>query len=236
MSNGWDESAAAWIADMGPGGNEFSRMQVLDAPMMARVRACGARRALDVGCGEGRFCRMLREVGVASVGVDPTRALLDEARRCDPDGDYREGRAEHLPFPDASFDLVVSYLTLIDIPDYRAAIGEMARVLSPGGALLIANLTSFSSASQDRWVTAPDGQMTFAIDNYLDEVSRWDEWRGIRVLNWHRPLSAYMSALLGAGLVLTHFDEPEPVDMSHPRAARYRRVPWHLIMEWRKPG
>jgi SAM-dependent methyltransferase len=235
MSNGWDESAAAWIADMGEGGGEFSRWQVLDAPMLARARASGARAALDVGCGEGRFCRMLREAQIATVGIDPTTALIAEARRRDPGGDYREGRAEALDFPDGSFDLVVSYLTLIDIPDFRTGIAEMARVLAPGGALLVANLNGFSSASTDRWVTGADGVQRFSIDNYLDETARWEEWRGIRIVNHHRPLSAYMRAFLGAGLTLTHFDEPEPVDMSHPRAPRYRRVPWHHIMEWRKP-
>lgn len=236
MTNGWDESAAAWIADMGPQGSEFSRGEVLDAPMLSRAMQSGARRALDVGCGEGRFSRMLRQHGIATTGIDPTRALLAEARRRDPEGDYREGRAESLDFADASFDLVVSYLTLIDIPDHRAAIAEMVRVLAPGGALLIANLTSFSSASRDRWTLGPDGRERFAIDDYLDERESWDEWRGIRVRNWHRPLSAYMGALLGAGLILSHFDEPAPRNMSHPKAARYRRVPWHFIMEWRKPS
>lgn len=54
MSDGWDESAAAWIADMGDDG-DFGRRFVLDAPMVARVRAGSFEAALDVGCGEGRF-------------------------------------------------------------------------------------------------------------------------------------------------------------------------------------
>ena len=53
-------------------------------------------------------------------------------------------------FADASFDLVVSYITLVDIPDFRAAIREMARVLRPGGALLMANLTGYISACIDK--------------------------------------------------------------------------------------
>ncbi|AZO32272.1 class I SAM-dependent methyltransferase [Mesorhizobium sp. M1B.F.Ca.ET.045.04.1.1] len=108
MSNGWQESAEAWIADMGDRG-DFSREFVLDAPMMQRVQAGDFKYALDVGCGEGRFSRMLRETGIRTVGVDPTESLLDEARRRDPQGDYRLCQAEELPFRDATFDLVVSY-------------------------------------------------------------------------------------------------------------------------------
>ncbi|KMO39255.1 class I SAM-dependent methyltransferase [Methylobacterium aquaticum] len=233
MSNGWDESAAAWIADMGEEG-DFGRSHVLDAPMLARLRDRGFRRALDVGCGEGRFCRMLRDLGIAPVGIDPTDALLRQARARDPAGTYRPGRAEALPFADGAFDLVVSYLTLIDIPDVRAAIREIARVLAPGGTLLIANLTSLSTAGA--WTMDADGIRRFRIDGYLEERAEWAEWHGIRVRNWHRPLSLYMRLLLEQGLALRHFDEPAPHRGDPERIARHRRVPWFVMMEWEKPG
>ena len=132
MSNGWEESVAAWIADMGERG-DYGREFVLDTPMMERVRAGHFATALDVGCGEGRFCRMMQTAGVATIGIDPVDALLAHARKLDPTGNYRLGKAESLPFPDNSFDLVVSYLTLIDIDDVVTAMREMVRVLRPGG-------------------------------------------------------------------------------------------------------
>jgi hypothetical protein len=64
MSNYWNESADAWIADMGDRG-DFSREFVLDGPMLTRIEGRGFVNALDVGCGEGRFCRMLRDRGIA---------------------------------------------------------------------------------------------------------------------------------------------------------------------------
>ncbi len=234
MTDGWNESAAAWIAEQGDDG-DFGRRFVLDAPMLAQVRAGGFRTALDVGCGEGRFCRMLAAEGVRATGIDPTLALLDVARQRDPGGDYRIGRAEELDFPDASFDLVVSYLTLIDIPDIGRAIPEMARVLRPGGTLLIANINSFVTAgAPDGWGRDAEGKTRFWIDDYLAERADWAEWRGIRIRNWHRPLEAYMSLLLAQGLRLTHFAEPAPHGGDAERVARYRRVPWFVVMAWRK--
>ncbi|MFD2265190.1 class I SAM-dependent methyltransferase [Lacibacterium aquatile] len=236
MSNGWTESAAAWIADQGDTG-DYGRRFVLDKVMLDRIAGRGFTRALDVGCGEGRFCRMLQERDIASVGIDPTLALLAEARRRDPEGDYRDGRAEALDFPDASFDLVVSYLSLIDIPDIRAAIPEMARVLKPGGTLLIANLNSFNTAGPPTgWIRDENGQpLRFEIDHYLEERANRVAWRGIAIENWHRPLSAYMTLLLEAGLVLKFFDEPAPHGGNPAVADRYRRVPYFLVMEWAKP-
>ena len=125
----------------------------------------------------------------------------------------------------------------IDIPESRRPIPEMARVLRPGGTLLIANLTSFNTAGADGgWVKDGDGRrLYYPIDNYLQERAMWIEYRGIRVVNHHRPMSAYLRALLGAGLVLTHFDEPAP---SHRRTAVPRRalcsravVPGHGVAE-----
>jgi SAM-dependent methyltransferase len=236
MTDGWDDSAQAWIADQGDAG-DFGRRWVLDGPMTARVAAAAPATALDVGCGEGRFCRILKAMGVTAIGIDPTQALLDRARALDPEGDYRSGRAEALDFADASFDLVVSYLTLIDIPDIRTAIPEMARVLKPGGALLIANLTSFGTAGTGEGLGASydaEGRFRFSLDNYLEERADWVEWRGIRIVNHHRPLETYMSLLLDAGLTLTHFAEPAPTGGPPAVADRYRRAPWFHVMEWRK--
>jgi SAM-dependent methyltransferase len=235
--NGWQRSAGAWVADMGESG-DFGRRYVLDPVMLPRAVAGFPRNALDVGCGEGRFCRMLRSRGVDAVGIDPTPALIAVARARDARGTFVKGMAEKLPFGNAAFDLVVSYLSLIDIPDVEVAIPEMARVLRPGGTLLIANLTSFNTAGADAgWVKDAVGRRVhYPIDNYLQERAVWIEYRGIRVVNHHRPLSTYLRALLGAGLVLTHFDEPAASpDAPASRAARYARVPWFLVMEWLKP-
>ena len=236
MDNGWEESAEAWIATVGPEG-DFARRFVLDAPMLEQVRLSGARRALDVGCGEGRFCRLLAAEGIETIGIDPAPSLIGRARQLHPQGDYRIESAESLPFADQSFGLVVAYLSLIDIPDVRAAIAEMARVLAPGGHLLIANLNSFYSASNPSgWRTGPDGTPIFAIDHYMDERSDWIGWGNLKVLNWHRPLSTYMSLLLDAGLQLRYFDEPLPQDSDPAQRDAFRRVPSFMVMDWQRPA
>jgi SAM-dependent methyltransferase len=237
MDNGWQMSADAWIADMGEQG-DFGRRYILDPVMLPRALARTPSNALDVGCGEGRFCRMLKRHGIPVTGMDPTPALISAARARDPESAYLQAAAEQLPFADESFDLVVSYLSLIDIADIHSAISEMARVLNPGGALLIANLNSFSTASAATgWIKDTAGQkLYYPIDNYLQERSMWTEYRGIRIVNHHRPLSTYLQALLGAGLQLKYFDEPAPsAEARKPAAAGYCRVPWFVVMEWVKP-
>lgn len=238
MDNGWQTSADAWIANMGEEG-DFGRRYVLDPIMLPRALAHSPQKALDIGCGEGRFCRMLKLHGVDVTGIDPTPALITAARARDEAGAYLEAAAERLPFGNETFDLVVSYLSLIDIPDIQAAVSEMARVLNPGGALLIANLNSFNTACGDTgWVKDSAGQrLYYPVDNYLQERSMWIDYRGIRIMNHHRPMSTYVRALLDAGLQLAYFDEPAPsADAPTTEATNYRRAPWFLVMEWVKPA
>lgn len=235
MSDDWERSAAAWIASQGEAG-DFARRHVLDAPMLARIADRGFQNALDIGCGEGRFCRMIAPHVGRAVGIDPSPSLIAEAARRDPGGDYLVGYAEALDMANGAFDLVISYLSLIDIEHIEPAIAEMARVLAPGGTLLIANLNGFNTANDGQgwrrdWRGTP---RDFMIDNYLTERPVRAAWRGIDVINWHRPMSTYMTLLIDAGLRLTMFAEPAPTSGDRDKADRYRRVPQAHIMEWQR--
>ncbi|WP_299207861.1 class I SAM-dependent methyltransferase [uncultured Tateyamaria sp.] len=233
----WDSSARAWIEAQGTHG-DFSRRRVLDVPMLDRVHAFAPRALLDLGCGEGRFCRLLADNVETLVGLDPSKALLSRARELG-GAQFVHGRAEALPFERATFDMVVSYLSLLDIEGIEAALDEVRRVLRPGGRFLFANLTGFATASDIKsggWRVQPDGARKIIVRRYLEPHAVKAEWKGITVTNWHRPLSFYMTHLLERGMTLTHFDEPavpEPADL---KEQAYNNAPYQLIMEWQAPG
>ena len=232
MASGWDNSAEAWIAAMSDDG-DWARTAVLDPVMLARATHNSPVHALDVGCGEGRFCRLLAGAGIQATGVDPTRTLIEAARQRHETGRYYVGEAESLPFPDRCFDLVVSYLSLVDIERLAPSISEMTRVLAPGGHLLVANLASHNSAGQ--WLKDGSGKrLGFLIDHYLEERPVRQQWAGIDIINWHRPLATYMQEFLAYGLRLTFFDEPKPLAGEDPISHKFVRAPWFVVMEWRK--
>ncbi len=138
---------------------------------------------------------------------------------------------------DRAFDLVVCYLSLIDMPDLDAALVRIVGAIRPGGTLLIANLNGFNTAGMPAsWRWSPTGERYFAIDHYLEERPVPAVWSGIDVVNHHRPMMRYMQALLGQGLQLVHFDEPAPTGGPAEKADRYRRVPYFNIMEWALPA
>jgi len=122
-----------------------------DANVLARIRDAGrltgSSRVLDVACGPGIVVEALAPSAREVVGCDITPAMLDKAReRCERAGltntVFKSGRAEALPFEDASFDVVVSRSAVHHFPDPIAAFREMARVVKPAGRVITVDVQS----------------------------------------------------------------------------------------------
>lgn len=101
----------------------------------------GAARVWDVGCGPGHVTAFLAGLGLRAAGVDLSDGMVAQARKRHPDLEFSTGSMTALPAPDASWDGLVSFYSLIhmiDDADLRAALAEYRRVLADGGLLLLA--------------------------------------------------------------------------------------------------
>jgi len=116
---------------------------------------------LDVGCGYGVFAVALAQKGAAVVGVDADSAMIAKARenadRAKVAVELIEGVAEGLPFPDATFERVLAVATLCLVDDAARAVGEMARVLAPGGRAVIGDLGQWSLWAAKRRISGLRG-------------------------------------------------------------------------------
>ncbi|HEY7048752.1 MAG TPA: methyltransferase domain-containing protein [Jatrophihabitantaceae bacterium] len=109
------------------------------------VAPTAGQAILDIGSGPGFLaCELAEAVGATGRvhGVDPSDAMLAlaRARECGPDAapiEYSTGSADRLPFPDSTFDLVTATQVYEYVPDIDRALVEAARVLRPGGRLLV---------------------------------------------------------------------------------------------------
>jgi SAM-dependent methyltransferase len=130
-AEGWSQIAVEWSLLWGT----FAR-PAQDA-LIAAAGIGPRERVLDVGCGAGEFLTVLRDAGAHAEGVDPASGMRELAAA--PGFVVREGDAAHLPFADASFDVVTAVNALQFADDTTAALREFARVLLPSGRVAVAN-------------------------------------------------------------------------------------------------
>jgi SAM-dependent methyltransferase len=229
----WARIAAQWIAwARAPNHDSFWAYRSSLIDFIGR----GEGEALDVGCGEGRVSRVLRERGYRVTATDPVEQFVRAAKQANSADHYKVATATHLPFKDGSFDLVVAYNVLMDIDDVPAAMKEIKRVLCPSGTLLISIVHPF--ADRGRFANQePDAPFVLETSYFGRERFEGVEERdGLRMhfAGWSQPLQDYMTALEGAGLAVTSLREPVPdasLAWSHMR--RWDRVPLFLWLKAR---
>jgi SAM-dependent methyltransferase len=91
---------------------------------------------LDIGCGSGIFCEMATELGAQVSGLDASESLLEIARKRVPDGDFRTGEMEELPYPNRAFDVVTGFSSFQFAANPVAALQEASRVSRTGTVVI----------------------------------------------------------------------------------------------------
>jgi len=110
-------------------------------PQAAEFAGTKGLRVLEIGCGMGTDGAQFAKAGADYIGVDLTEAAIELARKrfelSGLRGEFRVADAEHLDFPDESFDLVYSHGVLHHTPEIETAVSEIHRVLKPGGRAIV---------------------------------------------------------------------------------------------------
>ncbi len=252
----WDANAEAWTV-LSRAGYDQSR-DVFNTPgFLAMLPDVRGLAGLDVGCGEGHNTRLLAGRGARMTAVDISTRFLEYARRSERDNplgiDYRHASAQALPIPDASFDFVTAFMSLMDIPQPERAVAEAHRVLRPGGLLQFSICHPCFQTPRWRWVRDEAGRKIGVLcGDYFDRVDgRVDEWTfgaapeelkarypKFRVPRFYRTLSEWVNTLLDAGFAIARLNEPAP-DRDATRRDRGlegdRLFAWFLQVQCRKP-
>lgn len=167
-----------------------SYMGRYSAPLAQELlRAAGVepgQRALDVGCGPGALTAALASaLGPGNVAaVDPSEPFVEACRRRNPGVEVSAGTAEHLPFPDGSFDAVLAQLVVQFMSDAPAGVREMRRCARPGGVLAACTwdygdgmtmLSTFWGAALALDPAAPDEAATLRYSGRGELGALWRE-------------------------------------------------------------
>jgi SAM-dependent methyltransferase len=164
------EMAAAWN---GPEGDDWARdwehydlgVAAHHARLMAEVGEVGeTASALEVGCGNGQVTRELAATGARAVGVDLSAPMLARARELAaglPTASFVQGDAQVHPFPEASFDVVVSRFGTMFFADRVEAFRNLLRATRPGGRLVT---VTWQPLVDNPWLQAVRGALALGRD------------------------------------------------------------------------
>jgi SAM-dependent methyltransferase len=199
--------------DAAAGGGLFA----IDEPVVAGFlsgREPGV--AVDAACGTGRFAGFLARRGHRVIGVDSSPDMLAHARRRVPDGEFHLGELGRLPLPDDSADVIVCALALVHVPRLQPVLAEFARVLRPGGDLVISDL-HHEQVTRGSVIKArgPAGEPCI-------------------VASYRHQLGDYLRAALSLGLQVRRCEEPGTTRPGGPppepaaQTGDWRDWPWSL--------
>ena len=182
-------------------------------------RLPGARVG-DIACGEGYLSRYLGQLGPREViGVDSSAALVEIAaqRSNASNTSFRVDDAQYLrTFSDASLDIAVSQMAIMDIPDHQALFRSVRRVLMPKGIFVFSMLhpcfeTPFQVPDQPQYLVDDNNTPIACIVHRYASEGYWKSGgTGVRghMGAYHRTLSTLLNDLLAAGFLLEKLEEP----------------------------
>ncbi len=215
-STDWGEVADWYDQLVGDAGSDYHQKVVL--PGVIRLMAPGpADRCLDVACGQGVLCRMLHHKhGVKMTGIDASGQLIRLAQeRSEEAITYDVADARDLSrFEPGSFTAAACVLAIQNIDPIDVVFENVARILAPGGRLVIAMMhPCFRSPKGAYWGWDGERSIQFRrVERYLSprkEPIRMHPGSdpGLHTWTFHRPLQTYIKALGKAGLLVDALEE-----------------------------
>jgi SAM-dependent methyltransferase len=191
------------------------------------VPALAGQRVVDLGCGEGWFCRIAMTQGAASViGIDPSERMLELARERTTDRSisYARAFAEDAQVPAESVDVVVSILALHYVADFARVVESIARWLVPGGVFVavVEHPVATSQDPHDGFTMEGDVKVAWPVNHYFDEGERKTEWYVDGVVKYHRRVDTTLNTIIAAGLEIMRVSEPAPTKEDACKHARSR--------------
>jgi len=240
----WDKNATVWARHVGQGYDVY-RLCLNNPNLFRLIGDVRGKKVLDAGCGEGYNTRILARQGALMTGIDISKEMIGYARAAEekePLGIRYEitSYTDLSMFPAGSFDAVVSFMALMDGPDFKGAMKAIFRVLRPGGDLFFSISHPCFQTKGMGWLKDGKGRTIKLLQqDYFSKSHFIERWsfgaaKGIEdeppfsIAYFPRTLSEYVNQLIGAGFVLKKLQEPRPsarLCRDHPE-----------FKHWRNPG
>jgi ubiquinone/menaquinone biosynthesis C-methylase UbiE len=224
----WSDVAEWYDRLVGEAGSEYHREVVLPG-VLRLLNPQPGQRIVDVACGQGVLCRMLRERGVEVTGIDAAEPLIRAARERGPqDIRYEVADAREPTFlPASSFDVAACVLAIQNIHPIQPLCEGVARALKPNGRFVIVMMhPAFRGPKETSWGWDESKKVQYRrVERYLlprksPIIAHPGKTQDVYTWTFHKPIESYVKALRNASLLIDALEEwpSHKTSTSGPRA------------------
>ncbi|HEY9778520.1 MAG TPA: class I SAM-dependent methyltransferase [Planktothrix sp.] len=244
----WDKNAEAWT-ELTRAGSDICRDNINTPCFLSMLPEVKGLRGLDIGCGEGHNTRLVAQRGAMMIAIDVSETFVSHAQATETEKplniEYGIASATELPYPDQTFDFVMSTMALMDIAESDQALAEAFRVLKRGGFFQFSICHPCFQTPRWEWVER-DGEIIGIIcgDYFKKHNGFVEEWTfsgapaelvgkhaNFQVPRFDRTLSEWINSLTSIGFKIDQIEEPIPTEEAaekHPTLKKYRNIPFFM--------
>jgi 2-polyprenyl-3-methyl-5-hydroxy-6-metoxy-1,4-benzoquinol methylase len=229
--NDWSFASDQVIAGFTDNG-DFSRQHLLNPAIFSLVGEVRGKKILDAGCGQGYLCRLLAKLGAKVTGIEPAQKLTEYAIQREAEEKLGieyiiQDLSSQIPF-DSEFDIVVSNMVFMDIPEYETAMRNCIKSLKKDGQFVFSILHPCFEESVD-----------WTIKQSVETKEYFEKYQVKQFIGhfFHRTLSEYVNLVIQEGCSITKLVEPQldkSVALEIKKHERNLHVPSFLVVQAKK--
>lgn len=220
IKEGYDQIAEAH-ADFWLDRSNFWNACIDQPAVLSLIGEVKGLKVLDLGCGPGRYSKILADMGAAVHGIDLSPKLVERAKKEFPEIDFQVADIESIPFPDQTFDLVVAPLVLQYVEDWAKTFSEVRRVLkAEGGKFIFSSTNPFMEVRErlefdgQKWYVVGMDNRGGTIGDYLTE--RWLDYRMFEatIPFHHKTYQTIFRTIIKTGFLIEDYIDAKPTEES----------------------
>jgi ubiquinone/menaquinone biosynthesis C-methylase UbiE len=216
IKKAYNELADYYLEMRKKGGVSHFYNEMVEMPstlkLLGNVRG---KKVLDLGCGPGRYAKILTGKGAIVTGIDNSSVSLELAKKEAPKAKFVIGDIEKLPFKSGEFDIVLAAMVIGHLKSWNRVFKEVGRVLKNGGVFV------FSIYNPVRLVTHKKKWCLreFRVaENYFDEAPKYAHWgnkkKKFLVVHYHKTYETTIQTILGNGFEIIGYSDCKPLAKS----------------------
>lgn len=213
IKEAYDELADSYFKMRMNGGISQFYNEMLEMPTTLRLLGnVRGKKILDLGCGPGRYAKILTENGAKVIGIDNSENSLKIARKEAPKAEFILGDIEELPFKSEEFDIVLSPLVIGHFKNWNKIFKEVRRVLKKGGIFIFSIHNPIREVMEkEKWMFRKFRK----VENYFNERSIYDTWgngeKKYTVSHHHKTYGTIINYIVDNGFELAGYEDCKPL-------------------------